>query len=512
MYAGFISDGDGAVTISECDFLGETFPLLGNIQHQIGESGYDLTIINSRFKGVTQYKTFINSLDGGPDKSRPYFYGNRALNYETPTEGALPSTITENYLSKSGGTMTGSLVLNGDPAEDLEAATKQYVDNHTISAMVYEELPAKPSAPIADGQEIPYSWEQINAITLAGKAQEYFSLGATKLVNLSAAVLGANAATMMIIGFNQDGENTTTFQTKGTLPTTTVFGSSSAVWIGSTARTQCQNFYNACEAKNFIKTVSKGTCQSINNSRNNTPTYNDETVFLLSEREIGFDSFSPLSTANSTTSKAECTKGYNVGYSYYTSDATRKKHRMNADGTLTTTSDFDWLRSLHYNSAGYLSRVWAGGSEGYDLYDNSNGFAPAFVIGNSDVSSLPAKITQDGEDITDKVKGLVGGAQIAIGSYTGTNTYGSSNPNSLTFEFEPKLVLIYVDSVSGANGYFSHGVAIKGSTVMWAYGRAAYRCHTTWSGKTLSWYSEHPNYTSIGQLNYGILYRYIAFG
>jgi len=160
MYAGFISDGDGAVTISECDFLGETFPLLGNIQHQIGESGYDLTIINSRFKGVTQYKTFINSLDGGPDKSRPYFYGNRALNYETPTEGALPSTITENYLSKSGGTMTGSLVLNGDPAEDLEAATKQYVDNHTISAMVYEfGLPEKPSTPIADSEEIPYTWE-----------------------------------------------------------------------------------------------------------------------------------------------------------------------------------------------------------------------------------------------------------------------------------------------------------------------------------------------------------------
>lgn len=34
-------------------------------------------------------------------------------------------------LDKSGGTMTGSLVLNGDPTENLEAATKQYVDNHS---------------------------------------------------------------------------------------------------------------------------------------------------------------------------------------------------------------------------------------------------------------------------------------------------------------------------------------------------------------------------------------------
>ena len=34
-------------------------------------------------------------------------------------------------LDKSGGTMTGSLVLNNDPTENLEAATKQYVDNHS---------------------------------------------------------------------------------------------------------------------------------------------------------------------------------------------------------------------------------------------------------------------------------------------------------------------------------------------------------------------------------------------
>ena len=106
-------------------------------------------------------------------------------------------------LDKSGGTMTGSLVLNGDPVENLEAVTKQYVDNHSVSAMVWEiQLPTKPTTPIADGEEIPYTWEEINTITLAGKAQEYFSLGATKLVNLSTAVLGANAAIMMIIGFN----------------------------------------------------------------------------------------------------------------------------------------------------------------------------------------------------------------------------------------------------------------------------------------------------------------------
>lgn len=34
------------------------------------------------------------------------------------------------YITKAGGTLTGSLILKGDPTENLEAATKQYVDNH----------------------------------------------------------------------------------------------------------------------------------------------------------------------------------------------------------------------------------------------------------------------------------------------------------------------------------------------------------------------------------------------
>lgn len=40
-------------------------------------------------------------------------------------------------LDKSGGTMTGPLILKTNPAEDLEAATKQYVDNHTSDVVFY---------------------------------------------------------------------------------------------------------------------------------------------------------------------------------------------------------------------------------------------------------------------------------------------------------------------------------------------------------------------------------------
>lgn len=204
--------------------------------------------------------------------------------------------------------------------------------------------------------------------------------GKTKLVSLSTAVLGANAATMICIGADQDGTGTLTFQTAGTLPTTTAFGSS-AVWIGSTARTQCQNFYNYCSAKASIKTVSKGTCASTNSSRAGTPTYNDETVWLPSEREMGLDSYSPISVANSSTSSAECTSGYNAAYGYYTANSARIKYAMNADGTLTTTAKIYWERSRSYNGSGSVCRVDTDGSASAGTYGYSNGLAPAFVIG-----------------------------------------------------------------------------------------------------------------------------------
>ena len=333
---------------------------------------------------------------------------------------------------KAGGTISGPIDMQNNqitniknPVNDSDAATKKYVDDHTPSAMVYEGLPAKPASPIAAGQTIPYTWEQINAITLVGKAQEYFSLGATKLVNLSSAVLGANAATMMVIGFNQDGDNTTTFQTKGTLPNTTVFGDN-PVWIGSTVRNLCQNFYNACEAKNFIKTVSKGTCPDQISNRNGTATYNNETVWIPSETEVGFNNYSSLIKSNSTTSNSECTKGYNEAYSYYTSDTTRVKYKMNADGSVGSNTAWYWERSRFYNDSNNVCNVYTSGSAAASASTSIRGLAPAFVIGNGTFS---AKITQDGADITDKVKELMGGGGGTL--YTATiGTTWSENPTT----------------------------------------------------------------------------------
>ena len=202
-------------------------------------------------------------------------------------------------------------------------------------------------------------------------------LGTTKSVTLSSPVLGTTTHLIRVIGVDQDANNTVTFQTKNCLSQYTSFGSN-AVWIGSTARSLCQNYYNAFPGKAAIKTVSKGTCPNYS-SRNQDVTYNNETVFLLSEREFGLDSYSPLATANSTTSRAECTNGKNFAYSYYTSNATRV---MYLGDTSTSNYGYPWERSRTYNYSYGVCGVGNDGTAGYNIYDSSGGLAPAFVIGN----------------------------------------------------------------------------------------------------------------------------------
>lgn len=301
---------------------------------------------------------------------------------------AADATIVSGHIADT------SIHVTADEKEKLAKAV-------TSSGLVYNSgLPAKPSTPIAANEEIPYSWDELNSIALSGKAADYVSVGAIKSVTLSEAVLGTTTHDVRIIGINQDNDQSITFQTKNCLANTTGFGSS-AVWTDSTARSLCQNYYNAFPGKAAIKTVSKGTCPSINSSRNGTPTYNDETVFLLSEREFGLDSYSPLSVANSSTSKAESTAGKNFAYSYYTSDATRI---MYLGDTSTDSYGNPWERSRRCDNSYAVCRVDGNGYAGSSSYSDSRGLAPVFVIGNGETSE---SLVQDGIDVTDKVKNLI---------------------------------------------------------------------------------------------------------
>lgn len=302
-------------------------------------------------------------------------------------DGAIsysPTSISGLTLSLNGNTLT--IKGNGSTAVSAKTITISVAagTNHTAPANKTITVSAEYWSWGADGGTVDAAWFTGLKNYLASHTGASIKtssggdiLGTTKSVTLSSAVLGTTTHLIRVIGVDQDANNTVTFQTKNCLSQYTTFGSN-AVWIGSTARSLCQNYYNAFPGKAAIKTIKKGTCPNYGD-RNQNVTYNDETVFLLSEREFGLDTYSPLSTANSTTSKAECTQGKNFAYSYYTSNATRI---MYLGDTSTSSYGYPWERSRRYNYSGFVCSVVNNGDAGSNGCNFSNGLAPAFVIGN----------------------------------------------------------------------------------------------------------------------------------
>lgn len=133
-------------------------------------------------------------------------------------------------------------------------------------------------------------------------------------------------------------------------------------------------------------------------------------------------------------------------------------------------------------------------------------------VQSSDRSAYPDSGTQDGyeyEYLGIPFDNAVGAPGIESGSYTGTGTYGSDNPNALTFGFSPKVVIIYnnptvlsifPEPIAGSHNFY--GFKYSGG---WSQTIA----YIVSYGKTVSWYGQ----SSMHQLNeLGAVYKYIAIG
>ena len=135
-----------------------------------------------------------------------------------------------------------------------------------------------------------------------------------------------------------------------------------------------------------------------------------------------------------------------------------------------------------------------------------------------------AQLTQDGKDVFPKTLAeavrIPGGktldqvmgfpCQIYTGSYVGTGTYGQSNPNELTFPFEPKAIFINTD-VTNARPSPSTFVYPSPAYISDLTSTSAYKNHGNiiWGGKTVSFYADDASL----QLNYsGRTYYYVAIG
>ena len=144
---------------------------------------------------------------------------------------------------------------------------------------------------------------------------------------------------------------------------------------------------------------------------------------------------------------------------------------------------------------------------------------------SADMESAVAIATQDGDSWKEYAlihqKNLhlitpaaIGAARIETGSYVGTGKAGKDHPNSLTFGFEPKVVLISGPDVIGNLLY------TKGQQYAPVNANSFTRNNfLTLSGNTLSWYNTSSEASSDGltdtmcQLNrLGETYTYVAFG
>lgn len=112
---------------------------------------------------------------------------------------------------------------------------------------------------------------------------------------------------------------------------------------------------------------------------------------------------------------------------------------------------------------------------------------------------------------------LGGGAKIQTGSYVGTGTYGSSNPCSLTFDFEPKLFVffatenaIYYYGQNTSSSTVTHIIMLWGTTTAWVSGSGGYRNYITYTSNKISWYNDSSAARQCNES--GTTYKYCALG
>ena len=108
---------------------------------------------------------------------------------------------------------------------------------------------------------------------------------------------------------------------------------------------------------------------------------------------------------------------------------------------------------------------------------------------------------------------------VEIGSYTGTGTYGASNPCTLTFSFAPKVVVITEMSKFNFPGYsnllknnwfFYRGTESLSGMYAASSGSKSATMSMSWEGNSFSWYA---NATANAQFNAnGLTYCYVAIG
>ena len=325
-------------------------------------------------------------------------------------------TTANAALPKSGGTMTGNLVLKGDPTSNLMAATKQYVDSSGTPAelrvttnagvTVTASLSGKTVSATADSSglavlkipgfgtwtvsatingvtiSIDYEikaiaqyelalstnletagWDVIDSISKSGNAASLWSVGDKKTINID-----GTDYQFQIIGFNHDdktagGKAGITFQMVDCMNATAQMNSSntnSGGWGSCAMRNSVLSSILSslpADLQKVIKNVNKPT--SAGNQSANINTTSDK-LFLLSEVEI---------FGSTTYSKS----GEGSQYAYYKAGNSKVKKVNGA-------ASYWWERSPYGGGSDHFCDVGSGGGANHNAASYSGGVAFGFCI------------------------------------------------------------------------------------------------------------------------------------
>ena len=116
---------------------------------------------------------------------------------------------------------------------------------------------------------------------------------------------------------------------------------------------------------------------------------------------------------------------------------------------------------------------------------------------------LPVARGGTGVSSLDELAKALGAVKVTAGSYTGNGQYGKETPNSLSFPFPPKFLMI-----AEPQGYSV--IVINNSQYALYGGVGAWYLFATWSGNSVSWYS--PDSERDQMNSSGKTYTYYAFG
>lgn len=213
---------------------------------------------------------------------------------------------------------------------------------------------------------------------------------------------------------------------------------------------------------------------------------------------------------------------YNQSYSYATEisiDQATGEVSLVSPQTTTATNASSEMSFIKSKAPCYLktsydpSKIYyvpAGATSGtsYTYTLQGNGFPVQFgSSGNPHgmvVTAVQKTISYEYEYLGIPFDNAVTAPKIETGSYVGTGTYGSANPNRLTFGFAPQLVIL--PHVSDYNGCPEH--------VMFYVGTRFYKIANgitgTLEGRELSWYSENSISEQFNKP--GTTYYYFAIG